>query len=189
MDRILCAQLVQAMLSPEDLVVCSLGSVNRTWRSLEPQQATYYCSDPMGLSVSIAMGLALARPDRRVTLLCGDGDLLMSLQSLATLAGAALLNLRVVVFNNGRYETGGSQPLASPDLSFAMAARGMGVKWAEETGEQEVAAQLTHDLFETPGPALLAFRVDRTEFTYGPASDLSQAEERTLFMQKLTASA
>ncbi len=46
-------------------------------------------------------------------LLEGDGDLVMNLGSLLAIADAAPANLRVVVFNNGRYETGGGQPLAS----------------------------------------------------------------------------
>lgn len=57
MNQIACARAIAGKLA-----VCSLGSVNRTWRSVQAPMATYYCSDPMGLSLSIALGVALAMP-------------------------------------------------------------------------------------------------------------------------------
>ena len=65
----------------------------------------------MGAASTIALGLALARPDRKVLIVDGDGSLLMQLGSLVTIAGAAAPNLYHFVFENGVYETSGSQPL------------------------------------------------------------------------------
>src|SRR5919197_2542692 len=65
----------------------------------------------MGSASTIGLGIALARPERRVVVVDGDGSLLMQLGSLVTIAGAAPPNLYHFVFENGVYETSGSQPL------------------------------------------------------------------------------
>jgi thiamine pyrophosphate-dependent acetolactate synthase large subunit-like protein len=180
-----CGRLLKAILEPDDLVVCSLGSVNRTWRSVQAPQAAYFCSDPMGIALPIGLGLALARPATRVVMLCGDGELGMGLSSLATVAAAAPANLRVIVFNNRRYETGGAQPLPNPDISFAVVARGAGFPWAEEARSQDQAAELMPALLALPGLGLLSLAIDPDPLGYGPPPALSQAEERTLFMRRI----
>src|SRR3982750_4215403 len=65
----------------------------------------------MGAASTIGLGLALAHPQRKVSVVDGDGSLLMQLGSLVTIAGAAPANLFHFVFENGVYETSGSQPL------------------------------------------------------------------------------
>lgn len=186
MNWLEAARAVQAAIAREDIVICSLGSVNRSWRAVEPVQASYYCSDPMGLSVSIALGMALARPDRRVICLCGDGDLAMSLAALGTSAGSGATNLRIILFNNRRYETGGGQPLAYPGMDFAAIARGAGIGWAEEADEATLPALLA-GLLDAARLGFLAIPIDRESFGYAAPPDVSQAEERALFMRALAA--
>src|SRR5215469_8282148 len=112
MKRDLCGKLILKHLDPRALVYCALGSSSRTWLAQNAPQPSYYGSDPMGIALSAALGLALARPKRSVLFIGGDGDLVMSLGSLITVVGAAPGNLKVLIFDNGRYETGGSQLLA-----------------------------------------------------------------------------
>ena len=120
MIRFRCAELIKAKLAADDIVVCGLGSVEAAYKQVGPAGPTYFASDPMGLWPSIALGLALARPDRRVVLLAGDGDLLMNLQVLATIATVAPKNFRIVLFQNGSYASSGGQSLGAVDgLSFA----------------------------------------------------------------------
>src|SRR5437764_7949451 len=81
----------------------------------------------MGAASTIGLGIALARPERRVIVVDGDGSLLMQLGSLVTIAGAAPPNLFHFVFENGVYETSGSQPLPAEgrfDLAQMAAAAG-----------------------------------------------------------------
>ncbi len=189
MNRIDCARAIAASLAADDIVICSLGSVNRSWRSVEAPNATYYCSDPMGLSLSIALGMALATPGHRVIALCGDGDMLMGLSSLATVAGAAPANLHVILFNNARYETGGGQPLASPALDFATIARGTGFTFAETVVEESALPAGIDALLASAAPGILCLAIDAEPLGYAPPPDVSQAEERTLFMRRLTETA
>lgn len=186
MNRLDAARAVQAAIAADDIVICSLGSVNRSWRAVGPTQPSYYCSDPMGLSVSIALGMALARPDRRVICLCGDGDLAMSLSALATAAGSGVANLRIILFNNRRYETGGGQPLANPAMDFATIARGAGIPCAENADAARLPAQLS-SLLGTAEVGFLAIPIDPESFGYTVQADISQAEERAVFMRALAA--
>src|SRR4030081_3914165 len=65
----------------------------------------------MGSASTIGLGIALAQPERKVIVVDGDGSLLMQLGSLVTIAGAGPANFYHFVFENGVYETSGSQPL------------------------------------------------------------------------------
>ena len=83
----------------------------------------------MGKASSVGLGLALARPDRRVLVLDGDGSLLMNLGTLVTIAEQQPANLVHFVFEDGVYFTTGGQPLpGSGTFDLAAMARGAGYK-------------------------------------------------------------
>ena len=189
MRRVDLARLASRVMPPESLVVCGLGSTSRAWREIEDDRASYYASDPMGLASSIALGLALSDESRPTTLLQGDGDLLMSLGALVTIATARPENLRIVVFHNRIYETGGRRPLPiGPDFDLAGVARSAGLHpvTAPETDDRIEAALV--DLFAAPGVGLVVVDVDAEESPYGAPPSWSQAEERASFIQARSAS-
>jgi thiamine pyrophosphate-dependent acetolactate synthase large subunit-like protein len=179
MKRLALAQLVKERLKKDDLVVCGLGATEAAFKAAGPVGPTYFASDPMGLWPSIALGLALAQPKRRVMLLAGDGDLLMNLQVLPTIASAPVKNLRIVVFHNGAYSSTGGQRLAGENLSFAAIAKGSGFAWAlQSTDGREL-----EDLIAQPGPALLDVMLEDEPCPAAPPGPWSQVEERAFFMQ------
>lgn len=185
LKRLDCARIVKAVLSADDVVVCGLGATEAAFKAAGPPCPTYFASDPMGTWSSVALGLAIALPQRRITLLAGDGDLLMSLQSLATIAGAAAPNYRIVVFQNGAYSSTGGQRLAGPRLSFAEVARGVGFAWARDVDGEAALREGLADLYARPGPALIAVALEDEPCPAAPAGPWSQVEERTRFMDAL----
>lgn len=187
MRRSVAAKLLRERLDPKDIVVCSLGSTGRAWREQGAPHLTYFASDPMGTAPALALGLAIARPDRRVVLLEGDGDLAMNLGVLLTIAGAAPKNLRVAVFTNARYETGGGQPLPGAErLSYAAIAKGAGWPWAREARDEKESAALVYQLLSRTELGLVALHVEAEASPYpadpGPTS---QAEDRAAFQKML----
>src|SRR5712691_12139402 len=81
----------------------------------------------MGMASSIALGLALARPDLRVIVLDGDGSILMNLGSLATERASGVANLVHIIWDNGGWEITGGQPAGSPfGVDLEAVARGCG---------------------------------------------------------------
>jgi thiamine pyrophosphate-dependent acetolactate synthase large subunit-like protein len=188
MKRAVAAKLIKELLGPTDIVMTSLGSTGRAWREAGAANPTYSNSDPMGLSCALALGMALARPDRRVMHLTGDGDLLMNIGVLVTIAGARPRNLYTVVFHNGRYETGGGQPLASQDLDLATMARGAGIAWAERADFEEEAGRLLSELLSGEGPRLLVLGVEPESSPYAPEGPWTQTERRAFFLKHLNES-
>ena len=188
MKRDLCAKLIARHLNPRSLVYCALGSSSRTWRAQEAPQLSYYGSDPMGIALPTALGLALARPRRQVLFIGGDGELVMGLGALITVVGAWPQNLKVLVFDNGRYETGGGHVLAGHGAySLPAIARGAGFPYAASVDEPAAAESAIREFLAAPGLAFLAVGIDQEDSPYPPAPARSQAEERALFMQRLAA--
>jgi phosphonopyruvate decarboxylase len=83
----------------------------------------------MGGASTLGLGLALARPERRVIVFDGDGSLLMQLGSLATIAGARPRNLVHLLFKNGVYHTSGAQEIPGGlSVDFVQMAKGAGYR-------------------------------------------------------------
>jgi len=97
-------------------------------------------------------------------------------------------NLKIMIFDNGRYETGGSQLLAgSGSYSLPAIATGAGFPYARGVmADREADAAFTEFLAQ-PGLAFLGVGIDREASPYPPAPALAQVEERTLFMHRLQA--
>lgn len=152
--------------------------------SIDDPRPTYFASDPMGLAPSIALGFAVAAPDQEVALLEGDGDLLMALATLATIAAEAPPNLKIVVFNNGLYETGGRRPLAtSDDMDIAAVGRAVGIKMAEAAADGAEADAALQRLFARGELGLLVVAVDPEVSPYGGPPRWSQAEMKGFFLR------
>jgi thiamine pyrophosphate-dependent acetolactate synthase large subunit-like protein len=92
------------------LVVTGLGSTTYDAGATGDRPQNFYLWGAMGGAAMIGLGLALAQPQRRVLVLTGDGEMLMGLGSLATIAAQRPANLSIAVFDNGCFGETGSQP-------------------------------------------------------------------------------
>jgi thiamine pyrophosphate-dependent acetolactate synthase large subunit-like protein len=91
----------------ELLLVTGLGSTTWDAASIADDERNFYLWGAMGAAAMVGLGLAIARPDRRVLVVTGDGEMLMGLGSLATIGVQRPPNLAIAVFDNGHYgETG-----------------------------------------------------------------------------------
>src|SRR5581483_3480476 len=161
---------LRSYLKRDDVVVTSLATPSRAWKEQGAPQLSYGISDPMGMGPSFALGLALAlkADERRVILLEGDGDLLMNLGTLAMLADVAPSNLKVIVLQNGCYETTGCQPTANGmDVDFATIARGAGMARAETVSQPDEVDSALVRLLQDDGLGLLALKVATAWTPYG----------------------
>src|SRR5512145_1383449 len=86
------------------LIVAGLAGTSRDVAAITGDGAhTYSMAGAMGGAAMIGLGLALARPDRRVLVVTGDGELLMNVGSLATIGILNPPNLAIVCVDNGHY--------------------------------------------------------------------------------------
>jgi sulfopyruvate decarboxylase subunit beta len=115
----------------------------------------------MGSASTIGLGIALAQPERRIIVVDGDGSLLMQLGSLVTIAGAAPGNLFHFVFENGVYETSGSQPLpAEGRFDLAQMARAAGYAHVASFHDAATFARGLPQLLRQRGPVFVSVRTE-----------------------------
>lgn len=117
---------VQAAASPDDIVIATTGYTGRELCALEDRDNQLYMVGSMGCASSLGLGLALARPDRRVIVLDGDGALLMRLGALAILGHERPPNLLHVLIDNGLHESTGGQATVSAGVDLATVATACG---------------------------------------------------------------
>jgi thiamine pyrophosphate-dependent acetolactate synthase large subunit-like protein len=111
------------------LLVTGLGSTTWDAASVGDDDRNFYLWGAMGAAAMVGLGLALARPDRRVLVVTGDGEMLMGLGSLATIGVQHPQNLAIAVFDNGRYgETGGQASHTDAAVSLPAVARACGIE-------------------------------------------------------------
>jgi sulfopyruvate decarboxylase subunit beta len=111
MKRFDCLKSLAAVAG-DALVVTSAGAMTLEWNSLRPSDGNFRVRT-LGLCSSIALGMALGLPQRKIIALDGDGSLLMNLCSLPTLARMRPGNLTHIVFDNEVYEASGSKETAT----------------------------------------------------------------------------
>jgi len=142
------------------LVVPGLGSATYDVAAAGDHPLNFYLWGAMGGTAMIGLGLALARPDRRIVAIPGDGDMLMGLGSLATIGVKQPKNLAIVVLDNAHYGETGMQPShtdAGIDLvAVALACR---FKHARIVSRIEEAAEVRTLLHAGGGPILVNAKV------------------------------
>jgi len=117
---------VQRAVDPRDIVIATTGFTGRELYACDDRHNQLYVVGSMGCASSIGLGLAWARPDRRIVVLDGDGAMLMRLGALATLAYEQPKNLVHVLLDNEAHESTGGQSTVSHSMDLAGVARSCG---------------------------------------------------------------
>jgi thiamine pyrophosphate-dependent acetolactate synthase large subunit-like protein len=147
------------------LIVSGLAGTSRDVAALTRDGAhTYTMAGAMGGACMIGLGLALARPDRRVLVVTGDGELLMNIGALATIAVLNPANLAVLCVDNGHYgETGYQKSHTSLGVDLEKIAAGSGIKVTRTIAIESELADGARLLREGNGTAFVLLRVKPTD--------------------------
>jgi thiamine pyrophosphate-dependent acetolactate synthase large subunit-like protein len=150
-----------ARLRGDQVVVTTMGSV-RPWARHSQSPLDFASGDSaMAHAADFALGVALARPERQVLCLNGDGSMLMSLGTLATIVESGARNLVLFVLENGTYEITGNQPVpARGRVDYAAVARAAGFPRAERYDEPEAYAAALPGLLAAQGPVCVVVAVE-----------------------------
>ena len=129
------------------LLVTGLGSTTYDAAAVADDDRNFYLWGAMGAAAMVGLGLAIARPERRVLVVTGDGEMLMGLGALATIGVQRPPNLAIVVFDNARYAETGMQPSHTDfGVSLTGVARSCGIDAVfdigDEAGLRDLAALL-----------------------------------------------
>ncbi len=120
-----------AEVAGEDVIVCTTGKASRELFEIrenaeQPHRYDFLTVGSMGHSSSIALGLALQKPEMKVWCMDGDGAALMHMGAMAVVGSQKPPNLVHVVLNNGAHETVGGMPTVAENLNLAAVASAYG---------------------------------------------------------------
>jgi thiamine pyrophosphate-dependent acetolactate synthase large subunit-like protein len=142
------------------LVVSGLGSPTYDCAAAGDHPLNFYLWGAMGSAVTVGLGLALAQPLRRVLVVTGDGEMLMGLGAIATIAARKPVNLAIAVIDNERYgETGMQASHTAAGIDLAAIARAAGFAVATTVIDDSGLPQATMILRGAPGPAMIVVKV------------------------------
>ena len=144
-----------------DQVVVTHMSSNHDWAKVSTNRdLDITLGGAMGKASSLGLGVALARPDRGVWVLDGDGSLLMNLGTLVTIAAMKPQNLVHVVCENDAYDTTGGQPIPGANVvDFAAIARGAGYPSTYTFDNLEDFQNRIAEVLHGPQPVLVVLKV------------------------------
>lgn len=147
------------------LIVSGLAGTSKDMASLTGDAANLYTmAGAMGAATAMGLGLALAQPDRRVLVITGDGELLMNVGTLATIAVLNPSNLSTVCVDNGHYgETGYQKSHTSRGVDLEQMAIGAGIKMTCTVEREDQLGDASRLLRETNGTSFVLLRVSPEE--------------------------
>lgn len=153
------------------LVVAGLGAAAWDVTAAGDTALNFPLWGAMGGAAMVGLGLALAQPARRVLVVTGDGDMLMGLGALATIAAQAPANLAIAVLDNERYgETGMQVTHTAYGVDLSAAARACGIERATTVRDPADLAAAIAELRTAPGPvfATIKIRAEMLPFALPP---------------------
>lgn len=167
----------------EYIIACN-GFISRELFNLNDSPHNFYVLGSMGLPSAIGLGLALARPDKKVIVITGDGNQLMSLGTLVTIGKAAPENFTEIILDNECYETTGGQNTASAATKFYELASSSSFKQTKYVKSIQELRQALDNCRGSEGPILIHAKTERGEIAPARA-EIDPVNTKTKFMKAL----
>ena len=163
----------------DEVVVTCMG-VTRPWGRISDHDLDFASADSaMGHTADLALGIALAQPQRRVICLNGDGSMLMTLGTLVTIAESDAKNLVLFVLGNGNYEITGNQPIPGAGIiDFPGLARAAGFPRVYDLSQPRDYESVLPAILSEEGPTFVGVQLERG--SEGPISRSAKEEARYL---------
>ena len=170
MSREEAIQTVAAALSEKDCIVSTTGMISRElfeYRAAmnEGHERDFLTVGSMGHASQIALGIAMAKPDRKVWCFDGDGATIMHMGSMAIVASKAPKNYVHVVFNNGAHDSVGGQPTVGLKIDLPAVSKAVGYSQTYSVSTKvDLENLLTSDILHQTscdGPVLIEIRVKK----------------------------
>ena len=175
MPEIPALEILANMRLPGQVVITNQSS-SHLWPLVSDHELDFnYDSSTMGGAIPLALGLALARPERKVMVVSGEGALLMSLGCLVTVAASGADNLTVVALDNSMYELTGGQKTAATVAGVNFAGLALAAGFPNATRHNELDSLHRHGPQElaASGPNFICLEVKASpqtleEVEHGP---------------------
>jgi phosphonopyruvate decarboxylase len=147
----------------ESLVVSTTGKTSREVFEIRTQNRQahrdFLTVGSMGHTASIALGVAMGNPRKRIICIDGDGSALMHLGALPVIGGVQPANLVYILLNNAAHESVGGQPTAADKLNFSAMARACGFRFYRQVNSIAGLKKNWAALSQTPGPQMIEVQI------------------------------
>lgn len=117
MRRIDAIKAIMTYVLDDEIIVSSCGIISREVYLIKDRPLNFYVMGSMGAALGIGIGLAL-HTDKTVTVIAGDGEILMSLGTLVLMNKLNLSNLKLIILDNNSYQSTGGQKSCSDAINF-----------------------------------------------------------------------
>ena len=166
MSREEAIRTVAAALGEKDCIVSTTGMISRElfeYRTAMNQghERDFLTVGSMGHASQIALGIAMAQPERRVWCFDGDGATIMHMGSLAIVANKTPKNYVHVVFNNGAHDSVGGQPTVGLKIDLPAIAKAVGYKAVYSVDNRKDLDAVISDTDSHKGPVLIEVKVKK----------------------------
>lgn len=166
MSREESIQTVAASLGEKDCIVSTTGMISRElfeYRAAMNQghERDFLTVGSMGHASQIALGIAMAQPERRVWCFDGDGAAIMHMGSMAIVASKQPKNYVHVVFNNGAHDSVGGQPTVGLHIDLPAVAKAVGYKAAFSVDNKAELNLILSEAKNLEGPVLVEIKVKK----------------------------
>ena len=142
------------------LIIHANGMISRESFTHRDREENFYMIGSMGLGCPIGLGVAMSRPGRRVIVLEGDGNVLMSLGTLAMVGDIQPKNLIQVVLDNEGYGSTGGQRSISDNIALEGFASAAGYAQVERVTTEQGLEEVLNAVLEVDGPSFLLVKVE-----------------------------
>ena len=166
MSREDAIRTVAASLRKRDCIVSTTGMISRElfeYRTAmdEGHERDFLTVGSMGHASQIALGIAMAKPDRRVWCFDGDGAVIMHMGSMAIVAEKAPSNYVHVLLNNGAHDSVGGQPTVGLKIDLPAVARAVGYPHALSVDNRDTLCDILGEVKKMEGPVFLEVKVKK----------------------------
>jgi phosphonopyruvate decarboxylase len=177
-------------VAKKDIIISTTGKTSRELFEIREQNRQSHKYDfltvgSMGHSSSIALGVALNKPNKRVWCIDGDGSTLMHMGSMAVIGARSPSNFVHVIINNGAHESVGGQPTVADNINFGQIALGCGYQYSYLATNLDELDDILSEVERKQGLTLIEIKA-----AIGSRDDLGRptttpAENKSVFMEYL----
>ena len=158
-SRAQAMEALLALLTDQPVIICN-GFPSREACKIADRPTHFYMIGSMGVASAIGLGVALNKPNKKVVVFDGDGNVLMGMGTLATVGAVKPKNFVHVVFDNEVYGTTGNQPTYSRVVRLDQIAKAAGYVNVERVHECEDLVYEFKDMLNNDGPSFLLVKVN-----------------------------
>ena len=146
----------------KNIVVSANGFISRDLFSTLEKNTNFYMIGSMGLASSIALGIAIKKPSKKIFVFDGDGNILMNLGSLVTIGSLQPKNLVHIIFDNKMHESTGGQPTHSKTIDLSKIAKAVNYKIFKINSKISLTKTLGI-INQNMGPILLLIQISKSK--------------------------